>query len=69
MKVLQGRNAVALYASTVPLSYGFLATTQLFIRLETAAEKGHAMTLMTATALLLDGVAVMWFPGLYGGGE
>lgn len=67
MGIHEGSARVILYALVVPGTYPF----NLIIRALARLEKGQmvqALALGTAVATLLDGIALAWFPGLYGTG-
>lgn len=67
MGVHEGSARVILYALVIPGTYPF----NLLIRAIARLEKGQmvqALALGTAVATLLDGIALAWFPGLYGTG-
>ena len=61
----QGNRHILLYALTIPATVPFIWLVQKLVRL---ANNRIAIgySLATATALRLDGVAVAWFPALYG---
>ncbi len=63
----EGSARVILYALVVPGTYPF----NLLIQKLAGLQKGQmvqALALGTAVATLLDGIALAWFPGLYGTG-
>ena len=62
-----GGNRVLLYALTIPGTIPFVWMTQRLARLA-SNQIAIGIAIVTATALLLDGVAVAWFPQLYGHG-
>ena len=61
----EGNRHILLYALTIPATVPFIWLVQKMVGL---ADNRIAIgySLATATALLLDGVAVAWFPALYG---
>ena len=61
----EGGNRVLLYALTIPGTIPFIWMTQRLARLA-SNQIAIGIAIVTATALLLDGVAVAWFPQLYG---
>ena len=61
----EGGNRVLLYALTIPGTMPFIGMTQKLARLA-SNQIAIGIAIVTATALLLDGVAVAWFPRLYG---
>ena len=61
----EGGNRVLLYALTIPGTMPFIWMTQRLARLA-SNQIAIGIAIVTATALLLDGVAVAWFPQLYG---
>ena len=65
MGVFEGGRRLMLYAITVPATLPFIWMTQKLARLP-ANRIGIGYSFATAIALLLDGVAVAWFPLLYG---
>lgn len=67
MGIHDGMARVVLYVLVVPGTYPF----NLLIRRIAGLSKGqtvHALALGTGVATLLDGVALAWFPSLYGTG-
>lgn len=62
---LEGGARALVYALVVPGTIPFVMMTRALARLR-ADQMASGMALVTATALLLDGVAVAWFPQLYG---
>lgn len=65
MGVYDGLGRVALYVLTVPGTYPFILIARAAARLK-ADQIAIAVTVATATAVLLDGIALAWFPALYG---
>ena len=61
----EGNRHILLYALTIPATVPFVWMVQKLVGL---ADNRIAIgySLATATALLLDGIAVAWFPSLYG---
>ena len=61
----EGNRQILLYALTIPATVPFIWIVKKLVGL---ANNRIAIgySLATATALLLDGVAVAWFPALYG---
>ncbi len=61
----EGNRHILLYALTIPATIPFVWLVQKLVGL---ADDRIAIgySLATATALLLDGIAVAWFPSLYG---
>lgn len=66
MGAFEGGNRVLLYALTIPGTLPFVWTTQRLAKLA-SNQVATGIAIVTAIALLLDGVAVAWFPELYGG--
>ncbi len=62
---LEGGARALVYALVVPGTIPFLMMTRVVARLR-ADQMASGVALVTATALLLDGAAVAWFPQLYG---
>lgn len=60
-----GNRHILLYALTVPATVPFVWLVQKLVELDDN-KVAIGYSLATATALLLDGVAVAWFPALYG---
>lgn len=65
MGALNGSTRFVLYVVTIVGTVPFVWLTQKMVKLP-ANRIGIGYSLATATALLLDGVAVAWFPALYG---
>ena len=63
--LLRGVGNLAMYIVAVPLLWGCVVLARRGLRLA-GGQLVAAMALATTAALMLDGVAVMWFPGLYG---
>jgi hypothetical protein len=65
--VFEGVNRVMLYAAVIP---GTIPSVLLIWKVARLGRDQIAMGMAVATtmAMLLDGVALAWFPGLYGGG-
>lgn len=67
MGIHDGSGRVILYALVVPGSYPLNHLIKAIARLE-RGQMVQALALGTAVATLLDGVALAWFPTLYGVG-
>jgi hypothetical protein len=65
MGVFEGWARVVLYGLVVPGTYPFLLIGQKLARL-TPHTTALGVAIITASATLLDGMALAWFPGLYG---
>ena len=61
----EGTRRFTVYAITIPGTLPFIWMTKTLVKLP-ANRIGIGYSVATATALLLDGVAVAWFPELYG---
>lgn len=64
MGALDGWARVLTLALVVPGTYPFVLLSRWLARLR-ADQIGVGIAIVTAAALLLDGVAMLWFPGLY----
>jgi hypothetical protein len=62
---LEGEARALVYAFVIPGTIPFVMLTQALARLR-AEQVAIGVAMVTATALLLDGAAVAWFPQLYG---
>ena len=62
----EGNRHILLYALTIPATVPFIWLVQKLVGLPNN-RIAIGYSLATATALLLDGIAVAWFPALYGG--
>ena len=61
----EGNRHILLYALTFPATVPFVWMVQKLVRLaDNQVAIGYSLA--TASALLLDGIAVAWFPSLYG---
>ena len=61
----EGNWHILLYALTIPATVPFVWMVQKLVRLaDNQVAIGYSLA--TASALLLDGIAVAWFPSLYG---
>ena len=65
MGIHDGAARVILYALVVPGTYPFNLLIKAIARLE-RGQMVQALALGTAVATLLDGIALAWFPTLYG---
>ncbi len=65
MGVYEGTSALVLYALIVPGTIPFVFLVRKLAGLA-ANQVALGYSVATAMALLLDGIAVLWFPGLYG---
>jgi hypothetical protein len=65
MGVFEGSAHIMLYTLVVPGTYPFLKIAQKLVQL-TPATTVVGVTVITASATLLDGIALAWFPRLYG---
>ncbi|MCR9213079.1 MAG: hypothetical protein NXI13_05135 [Proteobacteria bacterium] len=63
--IYEGGWRLFLYAAIIPGTYPFVVMTQKIARLE-RNQIGIAYSLATAAATLCDGIALAWFPALYG---
>ena len=61
----EGNRHILLYALTIPATLPFVSMVQKLARLANN-QIAIGYSLATATALLLDGIAVAWLPSLYG---
>lgn len=66
MGAYEGINRVILYVVTVPVSLSFVPIVRWMARLQ-RRQLGLGLAFATATATLLDGLALAWWPALYGG--
>ncbi len=64
--IFEGVNRVILYALIVPGTVPFVILTQRLVRLH-RSQIATGYTIATTAAMLLDGIALAWFPALYGG--
>lgn len=62
----EGWARVALYAAIVPGTYPLILLTRKLANLS-PPQVGLGVSVAVAAAILCDGVALAWFPGLYGG--
>lgn len=62
----EGWSRVLLYLAVVPGTVPFVPVVQRFAGLA-RVQMGLGMGFATAAAVLLDGLALAWWPGLYGG--
>lgn len=65
MGALDGAARLVTYALVVPGTIPAVLVAQRLARLD-RQQTAKGITIVTATALLLDGVAFAWFPSLYG---
>ncbi len=65
MGVFDGMNRVILYAAIWPGTVPFVFLAMKIARLS-RSQIGIAYSIATAAAMLCDGVALAWFPALYG---
>ncbi|MBB6228021.1 hypothetical protein [Polymorphobacter multimanifer] len=63
--LLQGSTRAAVYALTVPGTLPFVLLAAGLARLA-PDQRLTGIAIVTTTALLIDGVVVAWFPGVYG---
>jgi hypothetical protein len=65
MGALQGYPRILVYALVVPGTYPFILLAQ---RVATLArhQTAYGIAIVTAAATLMDGIALAWFPALYG---
>lgn len=61
----EGSNRILLYALTIPGTLPFVWLTQRIARLA-SNQIAIGIAVVTATALLIDGVVMAWFPEIYG---
>jgi hypothetical protein len=64
--IYEGSARVWLYLLLIPITVPFIPALRIIAGLP-HDKTGIAVALATATAMLLDGMALAWFPGLYGG--
>lgn len=64
MGALEGTFRAVTYALVIPGTLPFVLLTRRLVKLG-QDQIGIAIAVVTATALLIDGVAVAWFPGVY----
>lgn len=60
----EGGNRLLAYALVIPGTFPFVLVAQMLIG---RAKLALGLALATGTATLLDGIALAWFPALYGG--
>lgn len=65
MGVYEGTSRVILYALIVPGTIPFLVVGFRIARLD-QSQKFAGVSVMLMAAMLIDGTALAWFPGLYG---
>ncbi len=65
MGALQGYGRVILYIAIIPGTYPFVLLAKKMIKLA-SDQIAIGYTVATATATLLDGMVLAWFPALYG---
>jgi hypothetical protein len=65
MGAFQGYSRVMLYIAIIPGTYPFVLLAKKMIKLA-SDQIAIGYTVATATATLLDGMALAWFPALYG---
>ena len=63
--IYEGGTRLLVYALTIPGTWPFVLLIERAARLS-RQQIGIGYAVATATATLLDGVALAWFPGLYG---
>ncbi len=63
--IYEGGWRLFLYAAIIPGTYPFVVMTRKIVRLE-YHQIGLGYSLATAAAVLCDGIALAWFPVLYG---
>lgn len=68
MGIYEGSARILLYALIIPGTVPFVFLIRWMAGLS-GAQTGLGAALTTASALLLDGIAVAWFPVLYGSAE
>lgn len=66
MGMYEGANRIILYVLVVPGTVPLVPLVGRLARLE-RAQLGLGLSFGTAVAVLLDGLALAWVPGLYGG--
>ena len=64
MGVFEGNSRVLLYALVIPGTYPFIVMTQKLAGLA-RDQIALGVSVLTAAAMVLDGVALAWFPYLY----
>ncbi len=65
MGALQGMGRVILYVLVIPATFPFVLIARKLATLR-PDQTAHGVTVATAVATLLDGIALAWFPTLYG---
>jgi hypothetical protein len=63
--IYEGFARIILYALIVPGTWPFVLLAKRMAKLA-PNQIAIGMSVLTATAVLLDGIALAWFPGLYG---
>ena len=63
--IYDGSNRILLYALVIPGTFPFVLIARKLARLA-PDQMAIALAIATAAATLLDGLALAWFPGLYG---
>jgi hypothetical protein len=63
---LEGSTRALTYALVIPGTVPFIFITRTLVRLR-ADQTAIGIAVVTATALLIDGIVVAWFPAVYGG--
>jgi hypothetical protein len=67
MGVYDGMGRYALYLLIIPGTFPFILLVRYFARLA-PDQTGMGVAVVTAAAILLDGISLGWFPQLYGEG-
>jgi hypothetical protein len=65
MGALEGQTRALTYALVIPGTLPFVYLTQMLVKLR-ADQIFTGIAVVTAAALLIDGIVVAWFPGVYG---
>lgn len=66
MGALEGNARAMTYALIVPGTLPFVVLTRAVVKLR-PDQMAIGISVVTATALLIDGIVVAWFPAVYGG--
>jgi hypothetical protein len=65
MGALEGANRAITYAVVIPATAPFVLITKTVAKLR-SDQIFTGMAIVTATALLIDGIVIAWFPAIYG---